>query len=277
MVDEERSAQGERSAEDVEASGASDSVRDPATDAIGVLRTLPSDTLIDVLTEVLQELPHEEPTKKIATKAVKSLPANATKAKKEVATSVVEALPEDATDAKKEIAASVVESLPDYADEAKKEIAVKAVRAASDAQAKKEVAASAVESLPAEATEAKKEIASKAVGSLPTDATEAKKEIVKESVRDVSPEFRDYLIADLVTMRRLFRRVFVWTVFGAFAVALAVAASSAIGTTFWGSEQTQNLLWVVIPITTLLLGYGFGRAHSEQTDIDHLRKQNPNE
>jgi hypothetical protein len=256
-VDEERSTQGEHFAEDVATSGASDSGKDPAAEAIGMLKALPSDTVMNVLTEVLQERPHAEATKEIATKVVGSLPADATEAKKEVATSAVESLPDDAT-------------------EAKKEIAVKAVHAASGAQAKKEVAASAVEALPAGATEAKKEIATKVVGSLPADATEAKKEIVKESVRDVSPEFRDYLIADLVTMRRLFKRVFVWTIFGAVVVALVVAVFAA-GTAFWGSEQAQNLLWVVIPVTTLLLGYGFGRRYSEKADINHLREQNPEE
>jgi len=161
-----------------------------------------------------------------------------------------------ATDSGEDPATEIIETLKALPDDTSQVVVTKILQELSHEQAKKEIATSVVESLP-------------------DDATEAKKKVVQESVRDFSPEFRDYLIANLVTMRHLFRRVFVWTIFGASAVAIVIAILTAVELALGGSEQIQNLLWVVIPVATLLLGYSFGRTHSEQADIKRLRGQNP--
>ena len=255
-VNEERSAKSESFTDEGDTLDVTESGNDSATEIIETLKALPDDTAQVIVTRVLQELSHVQAKKEIVTSVVGSLPDDATEAKKVIA---VKAMQEASGEkAKKEVATSVVEALPDNATEVKTEIAT-----------------SVVENLPDGAVAAKTEIATKAVESLPDDAAEAKKKVVQESVRDFSPEFRDYLIADLVTMRHLFRRVFVWTSFGASAVAIVIAILTAVGVAFGGSGQTQNLLWVVIPVATLLLGYSFGRKHSEQADIKRLRKQNP--
>jgi hypothetical protein len=137
------------------------------------------------------------------------------------------------------------------------------------AGAKTEIAKEAVDALPDGDTGAKTEIATTALGALPEGAMDAKKEVVNKAAQGLSSQDVDALIARIVTVRRVIGRVLVWTIGGALAVALIVAISAAIGTLFLGTDQAQNLLRVITPVTALLFGYLLGAISRENRDIDN--------